>query len=287
MTFAANLGIIAGIALGIQWVVFIPSAIFKSERFYDLTGSLTILFLTSTSLDVAGASTCPRTIIASSLVAVWALRLGLSLFIRILHVGEDKRFKEARENPKVFFVFWSLQSVWTFLAGLCVYVSNLSRARCDVALGPAEYVGIAAWAIGWLAEVVADRQKANFRANPANKGKWIDCGLWSFSRHPNYVGEITLWVGLATFCGCGCEFWWQILMCAISPAFSAFLLLRVSGVPLQEIEAHRRWGTNPEYLAYLARTPCMFLIGKGVHSSVMDTAAAGERPPMEYGIVTP
>ena len=124
-------------------------------------------------------------------------------------------------------------------------------------LGVIGFAGIAVWTIGIVIEIVADRQKSAFRANPANKGKFIDTGLWAWSRHPNYFGEIVLWTGMAIIAVPVLEGWqWATL---ISPVFVYFLLTRVSGVPMLEASADERWGGQDDYEAYKRNTPVLVM----------------------------
>jgi steroid 5-alpha reductase family enzyme len=114
------------------------------------------------------------------------------------------------------------------------------------------YVGLLIWVIGFLIEIIADSQKRAFRRNPENKEKFINTGLWSWSRHPNYFGEITLWVGMAIFAMPilnGLQ-WFTL----ISPLFVILLLTKVSGIPMLAKKGQERWGDNPEYQAYLKST---------------------------------
>ena len=118
-------------------------------------------------------------------------------------------------------------------------------------------VGLAVWAIGFGIEVVADRQKREFRRQPGNRGRFITTGLWAWSRHPNYFGEITLWTGVALLAAPVLSGWQYLTL--VSPLFVYLLLTRVSGIPLLEARAEERWGSDPAYRAYRDRTPPLFL----------------------------
>ena len=120
------------------------------------------------------------------------------------------------------------------------------------ALGPLDALGLTLWVLGLSIEVIADHQKTQFRADPRNDGRFITTGLWSWSRHPNYFGEILLWTGLclaasASLSGGQWVSW-------ASPALVTLLLTRVSGIPMLEERAEARWGDDPDYRAYVART---------------------------------
>jgi steroid 5-alpha reductase family enzyme len=119
-------------------------------------------------------------------------------------------------------------------------------------LGAVGIVGIVVWLIGISVEIAADTQKSRFKSDPANKGKFIYAGLWAWSRHPNYFGEIVLWTGIAIIAVPVLQGWqWATL---ISPVFVAFLLIKVSGVPLLEAKADERWGGQDDYEDYKRKT---------------------------------
>ena len=243
----------AGVSMLVQWLVFLPAAATQSEKFFDLTGSLTYLTLMAFSL--AAASTqrelTARQILLSVAVAIWAIRLGTFLFWRIQKDGRDGRFDEIKIDPLRFWGVWTIQGLWVFFTALCVLIVN-TRASPAGPLGLLDAVGMGLWALGLGIEVTADRQKTAFKARPESAGRWIDEGLWSRAQHPNYFGEILLWSGLAVV-GAGVLEGGQWIG-LISPIFVATLLLRVSGVPMLRERAMRRWGDDPEYAAYLART---------------------------------
>jgi steroid 5-alpha reductase family enzyme len=124
-------------------------------------------------------------------------------------------------------------------------------------LGAIGIAGIVVWAAGMLIEIIADRQKSAFKADPVNAGKFINTGLWAWSRHPNYFGEILLWTGMAIVAVPVLQGWqWATL---ISPVFVAFLLIKVSGIPLLEAKADKLWGGNEDYAAYKRNTPVLML----------------------------
>ena len=192
-----------------------------------------------------------RQILLSVAVAIWAIRLGTFLFWRIQKDGRDGRFDEIKIDPLRFWGVWTIQGLWVFFTALCVLIVN-TRASPAGPLGLLDAVGMGLWALGLGIEVTADRQKTAFKARPESAGRWIDEGLWSRAQHPNYFGEILLWSGLAVV-GAGVLEGGQWIG-LISPIFVATLLLRVSGVPMLRELAMRRWGDDPEYAAYLART---------------------------------
>ena len=116
-------------------------------------------------------------------------------------------------------------------------------------------VGALVWLIGFVIEVVADAQKSRFNADPANKGKFIRTGLWSRSRHPNYFGEIVLWIGIAIIAIPVLQGWQWVAM--ISPVFVTILLTRISGIPLLQKKAEAKWGGQADYEEYKKNTPVL------------------------------
>ena len=182
------------LAFVIQWVLFIPAYINQTEKFFDLAGSLTYI-----SLSIIGLLLSPgmhaRSILLVLLIVVWAGRLGTFLFRRVHREGKDGRFDELKPNFLRFFNVWSIQGLWVTFTAAAAFVAITSNTQKD--LGIWAIVGTLVWIIGFGIEVMADSQKTAFRADPANKGKFIDTGLWSRSRHPNYFGEIVLWLGIA------------------------------------------------------------------------------------------
>ena len=256
---------------GIQWVVCICHAFpLQTEMYYDLTGSITYTILTLFTLGstiATALSAHPRQIIASSLVIVWAARLGSFLFMRIRRDTKDSRFDPLKPYFIAFFGTWNVQGAWCFMTGLAVYAVNLRTPDAQPPLGWLDAVGIAIWVAGFAIEVVADRQKAAWRLLPTSRGRYIDVGLWRYSRHPNYFGEWTLWVGQfvlaasafdaddrqGAFVGAG---WLSVL----SPVFVYLLLNYLSGVPLLERKADEKWGSEAVYLAYKKETWIFFLL---------------------------
>jgi len=243
----------AAMVLGIQWLCWIPASLKKTERYYDLTGGITYLCAIALSLWAGSQEQAPsaREWILSAMVTVWAVRLASFLFLRIHRAGKDRRFDELKTNPVRFLVPWTLQGLWVFLTLLVVLVINCQDTS-GAPLGPWDYTGFALWIFGFGIEVTADRQKSAFAARAETRNTWIDEGLWARSRHPNYFGEILLWSGIA-LCGLSC-FSGGEWVALVSPLFVALLLTRISGVPMLDERAMERWGEDPAYLAYRAKT---------------------------------
>jgi steroid 5-alpha reductase family enzyme len=241
---------IALIALVIQWVAFVPAFARRTERFYDLVGSAT--FITATALAVwSGWPLDLRAALLALAVVTWALRLGSYLVGRIRRAGRDDRFDEIKQSAPRFLLAWTLQGLWVVITSAPAVLGIVSdrRVPADVALA----VGFALWAAGFLIEVIADGQKARFAADQRNRGRFIATGLWARSRHPNYFGEILLWVGVAVMAAPVLVGWERLAL--MSPLFVAWLLIRVSGIPMLERKAEARWGAEPAYRAWRESTP--------------------------------
>lgn len=243
---------LAGLAFVIQWAVYLPSFLAQTEHYYDLAGSLTyatviVLALAWSPVDLRGA-------VIGALVLVWCARLGSFLFRRVKRDGKDGRFDDIKPHWGRFLMAWTFQGLWVFMTLLAALLAITSPAPGGWDVWAT--VGLLIWLGGFAIEAVADRQKSAFRADPAHRGRFITTGLWAWSRHPNYFGEITLWTGIAlmaspTFTG------WQWLGW-LSPLFVTWLLMKVSGVPMLEQRADATWGGQPEYEAYKASTPVLF-----------------------------
>ncbi len=242
------------LAFAIQWLAFIPAYLKQTEHFYDLVGSCTYLSVVGLALWLGGNQD-PRSLIVAVLVAVWAVRLGSFLFLRISQDGKDDRFDKIKPKPWRFLFAWTLQGLWVFFtlaAALVVLTSEQTKPLSLIG-----YVGIALWLIGFAMEVIADRQKRVFRAARARgeTGPFITTGLWAHSRHPNYFGEIVLWLGIALIAVPIMQGWQWIGL--VSPLFVIALLTRVSGVPMLEKKSDAQWGNDPSYLAYKEQTPVL------------------------------
>jgi steroid 5-alpha reductase family enzyme len=239
-------------AFVVQWLAFVPSYVWRTERFYDLTGSFTYISGLVIAVILAKAADA-RSILLLVLVLVWAGRLGPFLFRRVLRAGKDDRFDAIKHSFARLFMTWTLQALWvsiTLAAALAAVTS-----RDPKGIDAFAWVGLAVWVIGFALEAVADWQKSRFRADPANKGTFIRSGLWAVSRHPNYLGEITLWVGIAIITFPVLQGWQYATL--ISPVFVYLLITRVSGVPMLERKADATWGGREDYEAYKRRTPVL------------------------------
>jgi len=241
-------------AFGINWLAFIPSYVHRTEHYFDLTGSLTHITLIVVAL-LGSSRVDLRSILVSAMVGVWAVRLGSFLFLRARKTGGDGRFDTIKHHPATFFSWWSLQALWVFVTGSCSLVIITSTERQT--FGWVAVTGAAMWVTGFLTEVTADLQKSRFRSDPKNSTTFIRSGLWAWSRHPNYFGEILLWVGISLMSIPLLGGWrWAAL---ISPVFVVVLLTRISGIPILERRGQDRWGDDEMYLEYLRNTPILLL----------------------------
>ena len=242
------------LAFLIHWLFFIPAYLLKTEKFFDLTGSLTYISImvyvvyTKNNLQEQMGS-----IILASLVILWAIRLGSFLFLRIKKAGEDKRFREIKTSFARFFLLWTISGMWVSFCSMCALTAIASND--GVILNNIFYVGLVTFIIGLSIEIIADSQKTKFRNDPKNKDKFINEGLWAKSRHPNYVGEITLWAGVAIMSFSSLEGSQYISL--ISPIFTYLLLVYVSGVPQLTASGQKKWGHLESYQDYIKNTPTL------------------------------
>ena len=241
------------LAFVIQWIAFLPAYIFQTEKFYDLTGSLTYLTvvwyaLTFSSNHFSDLSISNITIVL--LITFWALRLGSFLFMRIHKDGEDKRFRSIKPSATQFFMTWTLQGLWVSLCSMCALTAISSES--GVVVNALFYIGLALFIYGFSIEIIADKQKSRFRSIPENRDSFITTGLWAKSRHPNYFGEIVLWTGIACISFSSLKGMQYLTL--ISPIFTYLLLVYVSGVRMLEARADKKWGNDQIYIKYKDET---------------------------------
>jgi len=270
-TAAASYGLQSALA-----VIFVPQA---NDKFYDLGGALG--FVTSTFISLyypsmrakywdkvpnaqlpSMISFAPRQLLLSAAVVAWSTRLGTFLVARALKAGGDSRFDEIKYQPTKFTAFWMAQATWVFVVGLPVYLVNTLPASAHPPLRPFDYFSLALFAGSWLFEIVADRQKTAWRHardKREHNEKFITNGLWSISRHPNYIGEVGLWTGIwllsvRSLCtpSLPSASW---LLAGASPLMTWFLLRNVSGVPPLEKAGNVKFGNDPRWQEYKRTVP--------------------------------
>ncbi len=237
----------------IQWISFIPAYIFQTEKFFDLTGSMTYLTTVLAALYITDSVKISDYVIVSCVV-IWAIRLGSFLFMRIHKAGEDRRFREIKTNFTRFFMTWTLQGMWVSMCLLCLITALSSYS--GIILNNVFYIGLLIFIFGFIIEVVADHQKTVFRKDLKNKDKFISTGLWSYSRHPNYLGEILLWFGVAIMSFSSLQGLQYLTL--ISPIFVYILLVYISGIRILENQGDKKWGHLDSYKEYLKNTPMLF-----------------------------
>ncbi|MBC53433.1 MAG: hypothetical protein CMQ34_06300 [Gammaproteobacteria bacterium] len=238
------------IAFGLNWLIFVPSYLAQTEHYFDLTGSLTFVTVILTALALSPDQDW-RAAVLAVLVCIWATRLGGFLFLRVRKDGSDGRFDTIKPHFTRFLLTWTLQAVWVFVSSAAALAAITATQRVEMDL--LAIIGLIMWLTGFAIEVAADAQKRAFSANPANKGQFIRSGLWAWTRHPNYFGEILLWIGVAVIALPALSGWQLVAL--ISPVFITLLITRVSGIPMLEARADKRWGDDPAWQAYKDRTP--------------------------------
>ena len=244
------------LAFVIHWVAYIPAFMLQTEKFYDLTGSITYLcvvwfaFLSS----YQSISLNFGNLILVLFISVWTIRLGMFLFMRIHKAGEDKRFRTIKTSASQFFMTFTLSGLWVTLCSMCALVAISSSE--GIVMNALTYIGIILFIIGFSIEVIADNQKTAFRSIEANKDSFITSGLWSKSRHPNYFGEVLLWFAIAVISFSSLE--GLQLITLISPLFTYILLVYVSGVRMLEDMNDQKWANDEGYKSYKKSTPMLF-----------------------------
>ena len=249
----------------VHWIFFIHAYIFQTEHYFDATGSFTyislsIILILNSIFSSSFEGLNPYTYLIGIMVILWSLRLGMFLFKRVKDVGQDIRFVEMKKDFFWFFMTWTLSGLWVFLT----YVAGLSAMTSINLIENMSFyhfifmlTGFLLWVVGFVIEILADNQKKIFRENPSNKGKFISSGLWAWSRHPNYFGEIILWLGIAIIAFPSME--GGEILGLISPLFVYVLLTKISGIPMLEKSSDNKWGLEEDYIKYKKNTPILFL----------------------------
>ncbi|KAJ9612450.1 hypothetical protein H2200_004047 [Cladophialophora chaetospira] len=233
------------ITIAYQLIGFSIAYTLQFDKLTDFAGGTNFMLLAILTLGLSATHNA-RQIVATLAIALWAVRLSGFLLFRILKTGSDKRFDEMRGKFFSFLGFWVFQMFWVWTVSLPVTLLNSNKVtRYDSpSFGTAaDIVGVIMWVVGFLCEAVADVQKYRFRSNDANKGRTCDVGLFSWSRHPNYFGEILVQFGIFTLCispsaygyiPSGSGPYAAQYASIVGPFFLTLLLLFVSGLTLQE-----------------------------------------------------
>ena len=258
--FIANLTGIQNITYAVLYIflihllIFVPSYFFQTEKFFDLTGTISyvssVLFIFFKSNTVESINL--GSLVLSTFIIIWSLRLGTFLFLRIKKAGKDRRFNEIKKSFSWFFMTFSVSGMWVSICSICA----LTGIANGIIFSSTTIIGIIIFIIGFTIEIIADSQKTKFRANDDNKDKFISSGLWKYSRHPNYLGEIILWLGISLISFSSLEGFQYITL--ISPIFTYLLLVNVSGINFLEKSGKKKWGHLDSYKKYLKETPRLF-----------------------------
>ena len=245
-------GLLAVIALGI--LLWLISLAVRDSSIVDIAWG-PLIFLIGLTYYLALAEPASRAHLIVALTGLWAVRLALHIGMRNLGHGEDFRYAAWRaQHPdtwwiRSYFKVFLLQGVIAWIVALPLFYAITSET--PAALTVLDYAGLVVFAFGFLFEAIGDEQLRRFKADPANKGRVMNTGLWRYTRHPNYFGEAVLWWGLGLI-GAATPLGWIGL---VGPAIITFLLLRVSGVAMLEKTLKT---TKPGYADYIARTPAFF-----------------------------
>lgn len=247
-----------------QIFFFIIAAACKFDKVTDFAGGTNFVVLAALTYGLGGTQ-MPRQSLLTACVIFWGVRLSGFLLYRIIVIGEDRRFDGLRENCLKFFGFFLFQMLWVWLVSFPVTFVNttvnptVNEARVPFGCNN-DYAGFLFIAIGLTCETIADFQKFWFRQDARNNGKWCDAGLWSWSRHPNYFGEIMFWWGVFTVASStfvAAKYYddtkWGYVS-ILSPLFTMIILLFFSGMPVLEAKANGRYTGNGGYEAYRSTT---------------------------------
>ncbi len=239
------------LAVGINLAGFLIAYWRHSDKLTDFSYGATFFVIALVAYLKGNSSTVSKLMLL--MISLWALRLAGFLVIRILKIKRDKRFDGVRENFWKFCRFWLGQGLvaWVIMVP-AIYL--LRQPPADFRL--LTFIGLAVWLIGLAVETLADYQKFRFKQNLANKGQWIEQGLWRYSRHPNYFGEILVWLGVYTFVFPALNNSQRVIS-IVSPLTITMLLLFVSGIPKLEKSADQKWGEDPNYRSYKKRVPLL------------------------------
>ena len=240
------------ISFVVHWFFGLQSIFLCTEKFFDLTGSIAVLSMLYYALQHV-LNLGNRAILLLAFCAIWTIRLGAFLFIRIMLHKVDRRFNDIKKSPLSFIITWHLSATWTFLtivAALCAITSSQQQPLFII-----DMIFILMWLLGFFCEFFADLQKFRFKKKKSDL-PFINSGLWSYSRHPNYLGEIVMWFAIAGLALPNLYSW--SLLSLISPFFVSILLIKISGINLLEENNDKKFGHLHAYKVYKETTPILF-----------------------------
>uniref|UniRef100_T1JI56 Uncharacterized protein n=1 Tax=Strigamia maritima TaxID=126957 RepID=T1JI56_STRMM len=246
---------ITAIVIGsLQFIFFIIAAVFQFDKLTDFASGGNFIIVAILTFILA-QSYSRRQLLVTTFICIWGIRLSCYLVYRVMKVGREKSFRRRSSNIIRYAIFWTFQAFWVFVVSLpVVYINSPLNAEPNQALNikktmtPFDVVGTTVFLLGFLCETIADMQKNNFKDDPANQGKWCDVGLWGWSRHPNYFGEVSVWWGIfiiAVNVLEGIEW-----VAVVGPSFITLIILFLSGIPILEKISDDRYRGNTSYHIY-------------------------------------
>ena len=238
----------------VHLVVFIPSFWLKSEKLYDLTGSFCFISSTAALVWWHQGELYTRSLLLATMVIVWSARLGWYLGKRVFTVGKDRRFDQIKLDGMTYLMTWLLSALWVYVTAGCAWAAILQKE--PVSMQTFGWLCVWVWLGAWVVEVVADAQKSQFRMRNKGKKGFIQTGLWSISRHPNYAGEIVMWFAVAGLAAPALQGWQKFLL--LSPCLVYVLIRYVSGVPMLESQADKTFGHRKDYQHYKETVPILW-----------------------------
>lgn len=237
---------------GYMNVWFVISLVKKRMDIADVAWGLGFVVLAWTSYFLADVTSL-RALVANTLVTIWGARLAWHILSRLAKKSEDSRYNQWRQDwgkwvvPRSYLQVFLLQGLFLYLIALPVLWINLQPSTT---WGLFAWLGLFIWLIGFYFEAVGDWQLKQFISKPENKGKLMTEGLWKYTRHPNYFGEVAQWWGIFLLAVTVSEGWVTI----IGPLTITYLILYVSGVPMLE----KKYQDRKDFQAYAKKTSKFF-----------------------------